>query len=240
MSLLSDLLSKKLTSVTKEQLDGATMIKNAAFYNQANLVSLGIPYSVEYISINAFIGCTALKEIDSDDMNPFCRMAYTSITSATVFSDTAWYKNHATGTIITMAKDQILIRMGSDGVIPSTIKNIAPDSCLNSASFVVPDTVEMVQGYAFDGCSSLTKLTIGSSVREITGTISPGTGLKNLIFRQPAGMAVELPTPGNGTGLAYSKDAYSMNIYTDNEDIKNYNWSGDNVTATFYPLSSAP
>lgn len=53
-------------------------------------------------------------------------------------------------------------------------------------------------------------------------------------------MKISLPTAGETFGLTYNKNSRAVNIYTDNEDIRNYNWSGDNVTPTFYSLSQAP
>ena len=66
-----------------------------------------------------------------------------------------------------------------------------------------------------------------------------GSSPEVFVFSQPSGMSVELPTSGSSTGLAYFKSAREITIYTDNEDIKNYDWSGDNVTATFYHLDGS-
>lgn len=60
-----------------------------------------------------------------------------------------------------------------------------------------------------------------------------GTG-STLRFLTPADKKVFLRD-----GFAYYKTAYTVNIYTDNEDIKNYNWSGDNITPTFYHLDGS-
>lgn len=251
MSLISDYLSKNLTAVTKEQLSGANRIFNSCFYEHTKLKSIGIPYSVKVIEIDAFVNCSALAEIDTDSMDPFCEI--NSVAGRIAFFGTAWVNNQPANSMFTMANGQILvgnnISAPSNGfVIPSTVKNIAGAACgrlSGSAdslftSVVIPDTVEMIQRNIFEGQTSLTKITVGSGVRKITGLITPGTNMKEMIFRQPAGMTIELPTPGANDGMAYNKDAYSMNIYTDNEYIRNYGWSTDNVTATFYPLSSAP
>ena len=264
MSLLSDLLFKKITSITKEQLAGVTCIKSMAFSSCNLLKSIELPDTVEKIDYSAFqncislesiklgknlskilngalLGCTALKEIDSKDINPYCLIDNIHI------SDTAWYSSQPEGTMLTMAKGLILVEnkvSSTDFKIPDTVKNIASYGCSNHGStltsITVPDTVEMIQGSAFSSQSALTKITIGASVNRITGTIVPGNTVKDFIFRQPAGMVIDLPTPGDDTGMAYDKDAYSANVYTDNEYIRNYDWAKDNVTATFYSLSDAP
>jgi hypothetical protein len=58
------------------------------------------------------------------------------------------------------------------------------------------------------------------------------SGNATLKFYTPSGVRVNLPS-----GFANSKTAYSVTIYTDNEDIRNYDWAGDNITATFYHLN---
>lgn len=63
-----------------------------------------------------------------------------------------------------------------------------------------------------------------------------GTTTGFLRFEQPEGMEVFLPIPGDGSGMAYSKEAVERTIYTDNATIKNYNWAGDNITATILHL----
>ena len=55
-------------------------------------------------------------------------------------------------------------------------------------------------------------------------------------FEQPSGMEITLPKAGSTEGMFYSKTARPMDVYTDNETIKNYAWASDNITATFYHL----
>lgn len=85
------------------------------------------------------------------------------------------------------------------------------------------------------GCITNAKnITIPSTVKYFGNACLNSTGY--LRFEQPLGMEVFLPQAGDGTGLSYSKNAVERNIYTDNETIKNYNWAGDNITATLYHL----
>lgn len=64
--------------------------------------------------------------------------------------------------------------------------------------------------------------------------------LKTLYFEQPFGMQISLPPPGGYSGMAYSKNARELTVYTDNEYIKNYDWVTDNTTVTFYHLDGTP
>lgn len=80
---------------------------------------------------------------------------------------------------------------------------------------------------------------IGENVRFMGHEAIPYT-VTTLVCKQPSSKYVELPEPGDATGLTHDKSSRNVAIYTDNECMKNYNWKGDNVTATIYPLSQAP
>lgn len=270
MSLLQDLFSRKLTVLTKEQLNGATNIIDAAFLKQNLLTSVEIPDSVINIGAYAFYdcsslkkivfgrnvsnirtmcvdGCTLLEDVDTEKMNnPYC---YISTNSG--LTESPWYNNQPEGSMITIANGQILvgnkISTPSAGFeIPATVKTLAGKACAlygstvdtNFTHAVVPDTIEMTQASIFSGHKNLTQITIGSNVHTMTSEFhdpANTTSLTSVIFRQPAGMVVNLPE----SGLFDTKSSCSLNIYTDNEYIRNYDWAGDNITATFYPLSEA-
>lgn len=97
----------------------------------------------------------------------------------------------------------------------------------------LPQSLEVLSDNCFKG-AVCQPLEIPSGVHTI-GSLSLDCGMA-LIFMQPKDMVINLPTAGDSTGIAYNKNAKTKNIYTDNLAIKNYNWSADNVTATFYHL----
>ena len=88
--------------------------------------------------------------------------------------------------------------------------------------------------YDFDGVGYLvvaqnSTAVLPESVVGVYGLLlSSGSTLK---FLTTKGVKVTM-----GEGCAYYKSAVTTTIYTDNDDIKNYNWAGDNVTPTFYHL----
>lgn len=104
----------------------------------------------------------------------------------------------------------------------------------------IPDSVTSIEEYAMAGCTNLTEISIPKNVSSIGNrAISYNNGAMNIAnayFYQPSGMEVTLPTAGSSTGMFYVKTARAMNVYTDNETIKNYAWSSDNITATLYHL----
>lgn len=244
MSFITDVMSRRIASWPEKALAGITKIRDYAFYGCASLKNAVIPKTVTKIGYCAFAECTALTDVQIADIDPY------STIGSNVFENTPWLASRPAEAMICLSQNRILLTNtisdpASGFVIPSTVVNLAPASCrkygsTSLTSAVIPDGVEIVGGSPFSGHSALAKITIGASVRKIGTTFCPGTQTTMLIFRQPAGMTVELPPPGNGTGLSYNKDSHAIAIYTDNECIKNYGWATDNVTATFYPLSEAP
>lgn len=83
-----------------------------------------------------------------------------------------------------------------------------------------------------------TELIIPSTVQEIGGLAFANNTYPKITFLQPSGMKLSLPTPGMA-GMLYSKSARTIPIYTDNEDIASYNFSGDNVTTTVVHLDGS-
>lgn len=241
----------KCESLRKVSLpDSLKIIESFAFGACKTLEKLRLGNNIEEINLSAFSGCSNLSEIDSTDMNPCCIINYLAFSVDT----SAIFTSAPKGTLFTLANGKILFKnkvpKPSEGFdIPKTVINIAGGALgkygdtvdSNFTSFVIPDTVEMLQNKIFDGQSALKKITIGKSVNRITGTIVPSTAVNTLIFKQPSGMKIELPTAGSETpGMAYNKSSYSVDVYTDNEYIQNYDWATDNVTVTLHPLSEAP
>lgn len=293
MSILSDTLSRKITVLTKEQLQGASKIANYTFEGCNLLTSVDMPDSIESIGSSVFRDCTSLSEIKigknvkkigdwafagcpkltkiiftsqlqsiesalfyqsynlvdvvTENLSPYCEF-----TGSNIFNDTLWYKNMPEDSMILIANEKILInnkitKPGSGFVIPDTVINLASYSCASYrggdstfTSVVIPDTVEIVLNNVFSSQNSLKQITVGSSVRKIGYKLCPGSNITTLIFRQPKDMYIKLPKAGEDTGIYGGKNSASIDIYTDNEMLKAYDWAKDNVTATIHPLSEAP
>lgn len=269
MSLLPSTITKTLSGVlTAKDLEGISKIGFGAFRGCPNLIAVALPDTITTIEQYAFYDCpnlqtiymgkncftsltlytfsATLSNIDMSDISE------NSVMNTLYFAETEWYNSLPTESMICIANDKMLftntISKPSEGFeIPSTVTVLGGLSCQkygdtsdsNFTSFVIPDTIENIQGSVFEG-QPLATITVGSSVRKIGSYLTPSTTTTTLIFRQPAGMYIELPTAGNGSGMAYDKDSRAISVYTDNEYIKNYDWATDNVTVTIYPLSQAP
>lgn len=268
MSLLSDLLSRNITSVNESQLEGLTAIKSFCFYGCKKLITIELPGTIESIGMLAFNNCSSLKNfimgksyikegrewtlpenvstVEMENINPY------SFLNRVSFGSTAWYGSFPEDTMICAAKGRILIgnkvsKPSKGFKIPSTVINLAGGSCSNYGSadsnftsFEIPNTIEIVGSNLFDDSQPLKTIIVPASVKEIRGVLTSGTYTTVLIFRHPADMLIKLPTPGEDTGIAGNKSSRSIDIYTDNKMLKAYDWAKDNVTATIHPLSEAP
>jgi len=127
--------------------------------------------------------------------------------------------------------------------IKSTVRTLPNNAfySLNGGSIFVTSTcnINIEEGLTTlgDNAFPVTDLIFPSTLITIKGAIDRGNvSGHTYTFKTPSGVAMTLPTAGNGSGMFYNKTAKTMTIYTDNETIKNYNWSADNVTPTFYHL----
>lgn len=245
--MLAKTLTKTLTEIKKEDLDGCEKIAKYTFYKCEKLKSVEIPYSVKRIEGQAFVDCAALTNINTDEMDPYCKITTASDVTYAPFKNTGAYNNLPADSVWLMANGKIMAgntytTPSESLIIPDSVINLASGACAGSdtnfTSFVIPDTVEIICDDVVTS-TVLTKMTVGKMARDIGARLVP-SGVTKLIFRQPAGMEIALPEAGADNGMAYDKDSRSISIYTDNECIKNYDWATDNVTATFYPLSEAP
>ena len=250
MSIITDFLLHKVTSLSPTELQGITAIGTSIFWHSnlqvitlpntckticwyafaysTKLVRVVLPKSVERIGSHAFESCTSLSDIVLD-------VSSDCIIHNDAFKDTPYYSN-ATSNLYSL--DQSILVKDVTNEIPETVINFAGGVGANliaDSKLVIPDRIQIISGYTG---GSPTTMIIGSSARYL-GTDAIPTAVTTLVCRQPQDMFVELPKEaGEDYGLSYNKNSRSVTIYTDNTCMKNYNWSGDNITATILPLSS--
>lgn len=171
------------------------------------LTSISLPDSIETIGKEAFYGCDVLTNIDLPiNLKKINSSAFSNCKALT-----------------SVVLPDGLQELGSS----------AFSSCTSLISITIPESITEISNSLFNGCTGFTELVIPAHINKI-GNLAFAS-VKSLRFMQPAGMAVSLPTAGTN-GMCYVKSAASLTIYTDNETIKNYNWSSDNITPTIYHL----
>lgn len=249
MILLSDFLSNQITSLPREELVELKRIRGYAFYDGV-LTSIELPKTLKQISGTNF-PTNSLENIDFSEIPP-------SFLSSINLTGSPWFQKQPEDFIIA-PNGKILLgckKNTVDGLIlPSEVINLG--TCALSSyngtftKFVIPDNVEIVQNDVFSNHETLTTLVFGTSVRYIGSDLFGGDHAQatTLVFKQPAGMYIDLPNSSNGllgdlfiedlrTGGMFesNKELNTWKIYTNNEYIKAYDWSADHITPEWHEL----
>ena len=160
-----------LTSITIPNI--VKWIGESAFYGCESLTSISLPESVTSIGIEAFAGCTSLTSITIPDSVKSIRYG--------AFEGTALYDNPANWENGALYINDCLIQLDKDYVGYYTIKrktrliaDWAFDGCTSLTSVTIPNSVTEIGWRAFEGCTSLTSVTIPNSVTWIASQAFDG------------------------------------------------------------------
>ena len=158
--------------------DSITIIGDYAFYSCRTLTDITIPGSVTTIGAWAFCGCESLTSITIPNSitiigdDAFC--GCTSLTSATIPDSVTTIGNNLffgciSLTSITVDTDNQYYSSDSYGVLYNKNKTelIQYPAGNERISFIIPDSVTTIGGYAFICFTSLTSVTIPNSVTTI-------------------------------------------------------------------------
>lgn len=128
------LVDGTITTVTAEDLEGATAIRNYAFNSCSSLTSITIPDSVTSIGSNVFKNCDNLIEVSLGN-------GITTLGNY-LFENTYYLQR------VNLPMFLIAIYFG------------VFNGCRSLIEITIPDSVMSIGDYAFNGCSSLTSVTV--------------------------------------------------------------------------------
>ena len=155
--------------------DSVTEIGKHTFSYCSGLTDVAIPESVKNIQTSAFSYCSALASVTVPD-------TLTEI-SLGAFNETAWLKSQPDG-VVYLGKVALLYK----GDIPENSEIIFRDGTKfinnmfntmitndNLVSVVIPDSITVLNFYAFGGCKNLAEISIPDSVSYIGANALEGT-----------------------------------------------------------------
>jgi hypothetical protein len=154
---LPSVVDKSVTTITADDLQGATKIGRGVFRGCTSLTSVILPNTVTSIELEAFYECTGLTSISiptsvaSIGSNVFYSCSgLTSISIPTSVTSIGGY---------TFANCTGLTSIS----IPTGITSIGQSllyGCTSLTTIILPSTITSIDFYAFKNCTSLTGITI--------------------------------------------------------------------------------
>ena len=198
--------------------DSVTSIGSYAFSGCTSLTNIVIPDSVTSIGSYAFYGCTSLTSIVIPD-------SVTSIGSRVFYGCTSLI-NITIGRDVTSTLDDIFdsynklerIDVSEENTKYSSIQGILfnkekstiikyPSNKNDISNYEIPSTVEIIEKYAFQNCTSLTSVTIPDSVTNISGSAFIGCNKLERI-----NVSENNDTYSSVDGILYNKEKTEMLI----------------------------
>jgi len=179
-----------------------TEIENNGFKDYTNMTSITIPINVTSIGNNAFQGCTGFTNvtipINVTSIGQYAFQGCSNLTSITLpfvgntlsvnnSNDTYLGKIFGASSFITqntsipVSLKTIIITRGNSITGGNSIPSFAFEGCASLTSVTIPDSVTSIGSRAFFNCSGLTSITIPNNVTNIGQEAFEGcTGLTNV------------------------------------------------------------
>ena len=142
-----------------------TTIGKTAFYSCTKLVTVNIPDTVTYIGTLAFEYCKQLADISIP--------AGVTYIGGRAFQETPWMNAKKEETPVVIVNRILLdatANKDADFIVPDTVDMISGYAFLfrkDLKSITIPDTVKIIGEWAFEECTALEQVTLPESVAEI-------------------------------------------------------------------------
>ena len=158
-------------------LDGKQIISlaNEAFILGTKITEVTIPSTVKEIGLYAFSGCKSLKNVDLGNVEKISDKAFNACTALTSIKLPKTLNKDASGSPFSgcTSLKNIVLEEGMT-IVPNFVCAVTPIE-----EITIPSTVKEIGLYAFSGCTSLNKITILDSVKNIEGY----SGWEDLVFK---------------------------------------------------------
>ena len=161
---LPQVVDDTITTITADDLAGATKVRSYAFQYCSSLTSITLPDSVTSIGYYAFRNCSSLASITIPD-------SVTSISSNVFESCSALTELIIPNSVTSLGTEVFAdcIKLVSI-TLPNNLNSIGDyyfNNCKSLTSITIPDNVTAIGLYAFYDCLALTELIIPANVTDI-------------------------------------------------------------------------
>ncbi|MGN0783959.1 MAG: leucine-rich repeat protein, partial [Christensenellales bacterium] len=214
-SAFKDVVTLKQVNFPAQMESTGFIIEDSVFYGCSALTTVNLPEGLEGLGYYAFYNCKALKNITIpstvNDMGRYYFSATSTTYGSVFYGCSALEKAEFAYTVVDGVKvtNAVLTKIGS-----STFRN-----CSSLTEFYVPASVEIIDTYAFAGCTKLASITFekgsiegGSKLETIGNYAFQSTALTEFIFPESSVDVMELGSNIFDKCTTLSKVYLSRNI----------------------------
>lgn len=229
--------------------DSVQDIGTYAFQGCTSLTELTIPESITKIPVGMFMNCTGLRTVDlPSTLTEIGDHVFQNCSSL----ESIELPNGLVGVGYGVFEDCTKL---NNVVLPDTLTAFDYslfEGCTSLTSVTLPSTLEAIPDTMFSGCTALTSVEIPESVTQIGyGSFEECTGLTSFVI--PEGITyidarafygcdnlTEITLPDSLNYISnkafYCNKVVSTTIYTNNDVVDDYNWSGSLRNITVIPV----